>query len=291
MAPRPAPPGGGAPAGPSSDGSHDDRLFEVAAYAMNALSADESAAVQAHIADCDECQQELAQMREVAAGLGEVPKQAFLEGPPENAELLIQGTLRRIRAQGGASAAESITLVEPVKTAGTDQPLSIAPSSAPVRPARSAGRFRYRDLAVAAAAIVIAVGAGSVIGRSTAPARTVAITTPAPSATATAAVVPGTLQATSTDPKTGARLTAQVVPVSGWVRVTAAASGIKAGQRCTLYVVSRSGQRVQAGSWLVSDTGAAQGTTLQGSALVTPGDVAALEIQNSAGDVLVRTEV
>jgi hypothetical protein len=75
------------------------------------------------------------------------------------------------------------------------------------------------------------------------------------------------------------------------VRVTAATAGIKEGERCHLLVVSRTGTTVEAGSWLVSRKGAEQGVTLQGSALMAPADVAAVRVENWAGDVLVSAEV
>jgi anti-sigma factor RsiW len=258
----PAPPGGAAPAdGPPPGGSHQGWLHDVAAYVMQALPPDEEFLVQEHIAGCPECQRELAQFREVTAELERVPAQAFIDGPPENAELLIRGTLRRIRAEA-----------EPDRFADR------APRS--TAPPRSISRPRISSFAViaAAAAVLLAVAAGTVIGRSTA-------------STPSATVVAGTVQATSTDSRTGAKLTARIVPAQGWVRVTAVTAGIKAGQRCTLYVVSRSGERVKAGSWLVSENGARRGVTLQGSALTPPADVAAVEIENSSGEVLVRTEV
>jgi anti-sigma factor RsiW len=260
----PAPPGGAAPAdGPPPGGSHQAWLHDVAAYVMNALPPAEEFLVQAHIEGCPECQQELAQFHEVAAALEKVPEQAFIDGPPENAEFLIRGTLRRIRAEAER---------EPVQFTGQ--------ASRSIEPSRSIGRprVRYFTVAAAAAAVLLAVAVGAVIGRSTAP---------VPSA----AVVAGTIQATSTDSRTGARLTARIVPAQGWVRVTAATAGIKAGQRCTLYVVSRAGERVKAGSWLVSENAARRGVTIQGSALTPPADVAAVEIENSSGEVLVRTEV
>jgi hypothetical protein len=251
-------------------------LYDVAAYAMKALPADEAVLVREHIDDCPQCQQELAQLRELTAELGKVPEQAFIDGPPENAEFLIRGTLRRIRT-------------EDERTSAAGEAPDSQRRATSSRLLRSVGPPRFRDLAIAASAVVLAVGAGTVIGRSTAPAQSVAIDLP-PLSTG-AAVVPGTRQATATDPKTGARLTVQVVPAQGWVRVTAATAGIKAGQKCTLYVVSRTGERVEAGSWLVSQAGAEQGVTLQGSALADPADVAAVEVDNSSGDVLVRTEV
>jgi len=246
---------------------------------MNALSLPEVARLREHLRDCPECQQELTELREVAAMLGKVPAQAFLDGPPENPELLTRGTLRLIR-----SPEVPAPIPEPLPVPATTRENRVR-----IRTLRP-GWPQLRDLAVAAALVVLAVLAGGLIGRSTAPSGPAAIAGP-PTPSATATVVAGTVQATSTDPKTGARLTAQIVPAQGWVRVIAATAGIKSGQRCTLYLVSRSGQRVQAGSWLVSPAGAAQGTTLQGSALIPPAQVAAVQVENAAGDIIVRTEI
>jgi hypothetical protein len=281
MASRSAPPNGG-PQGPNSapDSDHSQRLFDVAVYAMDALSPQERQAVEEHILDCGTCQQELAQLREVAQALGEVPPEAFLDGAPEDADLLVRRTLRQIRAADGQPAT--------------------SPAPAPARPLPSNGHVPALDerrsagvgrrpflLGAAAAAVVAAVVVGGAVGRSTAPTKEVTIASPAPNVTA----VPGTRAATSTDSSTGATLTAEVIPARGWVRVNAGTSGIKSGQRCTLLVVSRTGEKVEAGSWLVSEANAAKGTKLAGSALVAPADVVALEVRNSTGQVLVRTEV
>jgi archaellum component FlaG (FlaF/FlaG flagellin family) len=48
-------------------------------------------------------------------------------------------------------------------------------------------------------------------------------------------------------------------------------------------VVGKDGTPVLAGSWLVSAQGAAIGTTLNGSALIDPGQVASVQVVNTAG--------
>jgi hypothetical protein len=82
-----------------------------------------------------------------------------------------------------------------------------------------------------------------------------------------------------------------VVPAAGWVRVNATVGGIPAGERCRLEVVDRHGTAVLAGSWLVSGAGAADGTTLNGSALVDPAQVAAVRVVNTAGKQYVTVPV
>jgi hypothetical protein len=67
------------------------------------------------------------------------------------------------------------------------------------------------------------------------------------------------------------------------VRVNAAVTGIPAGSRCRLWVVARDGRREPAGSWLVSTKSAREGTSLDGSALVAPADVAAVEVGSVGG--------
>ena len=65
--------------------------------------------------------------------------------------------------------------------------------------------------------------------------------------------------------------------------LTATVDGVPAGQRCRLVVVARDGSRAVAGSWLVSPAGEHDGTTLHGSAIVPPDQVAAVLVENEAG--------
>jgi anti-sigma factor RsiW len=252
----------------------DDPHFpDLAVYALGAMTPEEEAAFERQLAGCPDCQEELPRLRATVGDLEEVPEELFVDGPPENAEFLIRGTLRRIAASE-AAADEDARLISPQR---------------PVRPVQFGGPSR-RVWLVAAAAAVVLLALGGILGRQTAPAP-IAQARPTPTVSAAPTPVAGTRNATSVDPATGVRLTVKVVPAAGWVRVTAAAAGIKAGQRCFLMVVDRSGRKVTAGSWLVSEVGAREGTTLQGSAVVAPADVRAVQVETDAGDVLVSTEV
>ncbi|WP_309115302.1 zf-HC2 domain-containing protein [Saccharothrix sp.] len=149
-----------------------------------------------------------------------------------------------------------------------------------VRSERGAQTWRRRvgvGLA-AAAAVAVVLGGGFAVGRSTAPSQQ-AITTPTPE--------PGAKLATATDPNTGARMTVKVKPAAGWVRVNASVGGIAKNEKCKLIVVAKDGSRQEAGSWLVSALGEKEGTNLDGSALIAPEDVAAVEVRNFDGEQIV----
>jgi anti-sigma factor RsiW len=224
----------------------------LAAYVLGSLDDDEMRALDAHLAGCDECRAELAEFRELEAALGEVPPEAFLDGPPEGGDLLLQRTLRQVRKDRVQAS-------------------------------------RPRRLLVAAGVaglVAAALAGGTLIGRGTAP------TTQAGggTATASAAVSPtqsGVRTFAAKDPNTGASMTVALTPAAGWVRVRVKADGIKAGQRCVLQVVDRSGHHTQAGSWLVSANGEKNGTTLDGTALVAPADVASVDVVTFEGQTLV----
>jgi anti-sigma factor RsiW len=117
--------------------SEHDRT-QLGAYALGALEPAEAAAVDEHLATCAECRAELAELIEMKEFLGEVPPEAFLEGPPEGGDLLLQRTLREAR-----------------------EPQVQAPPP----------KRRSRWLMVAAAVVVVAgaLGGGVVLGRSIAP--------------------------------------------------------------------------------------------------------------------------
>lgn len=227
----------------NSTGDHVD----LAGYLLDALSPAQKAEVDAHLADCAACRAEVDSLREWTMALEAVPEAMLLDGPPEGGDLLLQRTLREIRQEVAAGR-----------------------------------RWRTALLSSAAVVAALAVIAGGVFaGRATAPSTPEALPTTVAPAPSTAA--PGTRTATSVDPTTGARLTVAVTPAAGWVRVNAAVSGVPAGEKCLLEVVGKDGKSVLAGSWMVSAAGATAGTTVDGSALIDPDQVAAVRVVTTDG--------
>jgi hypothetical protein len=225
---------------------HDeDRL--LGAFVLGALDPEERIAIEAHLTDCADCLQQVAELKEVRAVLDGLPPEAMLQTPPD-ADLALQRALRQARAES------------------------------------TADRRRRTAIVATAAAVVLAaaVGVGTALGSR--PATDGPPVAAPPSATSTPAPA-GTRVGTIVDPATGVRLTAAVVPAAGWVRVNASVNGIAAGEDCRLIVVSRDGRREVAGGWVVSDTAAREGTNLDGSVSVPPDQVTAIEVRNIAGRV------
>jgi hypothetical protein len=230
---------------------------DIDSYVADELTPNEIRAVEEHLDTCTECREEAAVLRELQQLLADMPPEVLLDGPPDDADLLLQRTLRQVRTESSA--------VE--------------------------GRRRYLAAAAAAAVAAVALVGGVLVGRVTLGEQTDIAAAPPASTQPAAPVQPGTRYASALDPGTGARLTAAITPAAGWVRVNVAVTGIPAGQRCQLIVIGKDGSREMAGGWLVSEQGANGGTTLDGSALIAPDDVAGVAVQNTDGKQFVEAKV
>lgn len=230
--------------GPHGSQQHDPA--ELGALALGLLDPDRTRAVEEHLATCATCRRDLEDLTAVTDLLGEVPPEAFLEGPPDG-DLVLQRTLRQIRTETAAQRR----------------------------------RTRLPRLAAAAAAVALVLAGGVTLGRATAP---------EPLVVASAAPRDGAVTLRGDGPA-GITMAAMVSPAAGWVRVSTTVRGIPAGQRCRLVVLARNGNRVLAASWLASAKGEAEGTQLDGAAIVAPDQVAGVAVENEAGQefVVLRT--
>jgi anti-sigma factor RsiW len=141
--------------------------------------------------------------------------------------------------------------------------------------ASSPPRRRRPVLMAAAAAAIVGVtglGAGMLIGHQDG------------AATRSATMLPSSARTVNaTDAASGAKLRATMIPADGWVRVKVRMQGVAAGTNCRIMVLSKDGTEHEAGSWRTS--GAT--TEVDGSALVAPQEVAAVEVQTLSGKRLV----
>jgi anti-sigma factor RsiW len=230
--------------------SEHDRT-QLGAYALGALEPAEAAEVEEHLLTCAECQAELAELAELKDFLGEVPPEAFLDGPPEGGDLLLQRTLREVRSEPPEEAGLAVVQV----------------------------KRRSRWLLVAAALMVFAgaLGGGVAIGRSSAPSDT--------------QPVAGSKQVTTVDTNTGAHMTATVEPRPGWSWVQVQLTGLKAGDQCEMVVTNNEGYSWIAGSWLVSEKAAKNGSTFGGGVLVPLDQVRSVEIRTVQGKHVVTATI
>ncbi|MDH6541347.1 anti-sigma factor family protein [Streptomyces lavendulae] len=236
---------------------HEEEL--LGPYVLGVLDEDDVRRVEEHVGDCVRCREEVAALREMEEVLGEVPEEAFLEGPPQGGDLLLQRTLRQVRGERAASARRRVGLA---------------------------------GLAVAASLAAV-FWAGTQLGGDREPVGAL----PAPPSPTVSAVppapVPGTRVASATDRGTGARMNVQVTPAAKWVRVHAAVTGIPAGERCRLVVVAKDGTRSTAGGWVVgtAEHGEGKGASLDGSAAVDPANVREVLVENESGRTFVSVPV
>ncbi|WP_411102808.1 anti-sigma factor family protein [Streptomyces sp. cmx-4-9] len=237
---------------------HEEEL--LGPYVLGVLDGGEARRVEDHMQGCLQCREEVTALREMERALGEVPDEAFLDGPPQGGDLLLQRTLRQMRGE------------------------------------RSGERRRRTALAglAAAASLAAVFWAGARLGGADGAPEALP---PSPSPSVSAAPSPppaGTRVASATDRVSGARMTVQMTPAARWVRVNAAVTGIPPGERCRLVVVAKDGTRTTAGGWVVGagqEGGGGKGASLDGSAAVDPADVRAVVVENEAGRTFVSVPV
>lgn len=234
---------------------------QLGAYVLGGLEPDEIREVDEHLAGCAEARDELAGFEEMKEFLGEVPPEAFLDGPPEDGDLLLQRTLREVR------------LVEAAEAEATPATVQTAVGS----------RKRPPWLLVAAAVVVVAgvLGGGVLIGRQSVGEPVAGASTPPA----------GSKQATATDAKTKVTMATTVEPRAGWAWVNVQLTNLKAGDKCEMLVTDKTGRIYVAGSWVISEKAAKEGSRFGGGVLVPIDQVKSVEIKTVQGAHIVTTQV
>jgi anti-sigma factor RsiW len=154
-------------------GAHDPE--ELGAHALGLLDAAQSRAVEEHLAGCPACRREWEELRGMVDLLDDVPPEAFLDGPPD-ADLVLQRTVRQVRAEAAAQRR----------------------------------RRRFLLAGAAAAAVAVLLGGGVLIGRETAPPPPAVVAAPG-AVQLTGGGTPGVSMTATLTPAAGwVRLTASV---------------------------------------------------------------------------------
>jgi anti-sigma factor RsiW len=81
---------------------HDPAL--LGSYVLGEFDEDERHATQAHLATCERCRLDVADLRAMHTLLGDIPPEAVLDGPPDDADLLLNRILREVAREGGDSS-------------------------------------------------------------------------------------------------------------------------------------------------------------------------------------------
>ena len=125
------------------------------AYAVDAVDDDERAAFEAHLAQCAECQAEVASLREAAAGLAPLNETA----PPASLRSAVLSGITAVRPLPPVAETPTAADAPLSGAAGTPaEPGAGSESQAEVIPLAKRARRRTAWLVVAAAAVVLALG-------------------------------------------------------------------------------------------------------------------------------------
>jgi len=204
--------------------------LSLGVYVLGAIDPAERAQVDAHLAGCRDCRDEL-------AGLAGLPALLSRVGA-EEAFALAEGD--------GPPAGDTIVAVGQGSDAGSEPPRELLATVIDLTSARRRRRRMREALIGVAAALVIAAGVvgGLRLGSSPAPASEASAQFPGPAA--------GPWE-TATGQSQGMTATVQYRQMGWGSQLAASVTGIPLGTPCKLYVVGSGGARTLAGSWVVDD--------------------------------------
>jgi anti-sigma factor RsiW len=217
----------------------------VELYCLGVLDEEERAEFEQHLAECPTCRAAATQASDL---LGAIPPEAFVDGPPEDGDLLVRRVLHAVSAERGRMR-----------------------------------RHRLRRIG-GAAAVVLMISAGTASAVYLDQSATGSTGT---FAAVPGTAQPADLRLTATDDRTGVRLAVRVTPRAGWVQLTARVSGVQPGQKCRVVVQSRDGTQEIAMSWTAPQNEPPSGVQVKGAAAVGASDITSVHVVTPAGAELV----
>ncbi|MFE0544042.1 anti-sigma factor family protein [Streptomyces sp. NPDC058891] len=257
---------------------HDSLRLALGGYVLGALPPAEMEQVSAHLAECDECRAEHAQMAGLRALLSMVTESEVTGEtvPAADGDLADRLVARAVEGAEAAPAVRSDSAATPhISEGGLLDKL--------LRQAAARRRKTWRlQLAGAAASLLFLAAAlggtwlaaiGSVSSEATPPGPTV----PAPLRTFT-----------GHDPTTGVSATVKVSPSAWGSTLQVSAKGAPAGITCRLKVVGTGGATAEAATWRAGSYPST--ATIPGSAPMAPDAIGHFEIVAGNGQKLVTMQ-
>lgn len=183
-------------------------------YLLGAIGPADRSAVSSHLAGCADCREVLARLAGLPGLLGNVPTADAIRLATEEAD----------------------------RAGGDEVPPGVTLPSLLVQVARLRRHRLWRRLALTAAAVVIAAG-GAVAGSR--------VLYP-PVERPASVVLPWATTVHASNPRTGAGATVRYAPQPWGLALDVQVSGIPAGTRCELQVISSHGQDTAAGGWTIA---------------------------------------
>ncbi|MGD0447775.1 MAG: zf-HC2 domain-containing protein [Candidatus Dormibacteria bacterium] len=236
-----------------------ERRIALGAYVLGALRPDESDEIEAHLAGCAGCREELAGLVGLPAVLGRMSRE----------EAVAAGS-----AAGAGAGAVAVPAPGPGLRVGStagSRPTLVERTIAELGRLRRRQRLRWRIGAAAGGAAVIALAAAVGV---------LVVTRPVPAAPAIAAVA----RLTGVDPSTGVSASAQLYAEAWGTSIHLDVSGVTPGDQCELVAIGRDGSQQVAGTWKVGYTG---GVDIDGATGISPGQLSSLQIVTTSGSELV----
>jgi hypothetical protein len=237
-----------------------ERRMALGAYVLDALQPVERAEIEAHLAGCAGCREELAGL----VGLPAVLSRLSAE------EAVAAGSGVGAGAGAGAVPAPGLR----VGSAAGSRPTLVERTIAELGRRRRRQRLRWRvGVATGAAAVVALAAAVGVL----------VVTRPAPAAPAVAAVA----HLSGADQSAGVRASAELYAEAWGTSIHLDVSGVTPGDQCELVAIGQDGSQQVAGTWKVGYTG---GVEIDGATGISPGQLSSLQIVTTSGSELVALQ-
>ncbi|MEU8945320.1 zf-HC2 domain-containing protein [Streptomyces sp. NPDC048489] len=222
----------------------------LGAFVLGLLDLDERKGVEQHFKRCETCRIDLKELHKVEENLGEVPNEIFLEGPPDDGEILLQRTLRLVRSEVAVkNRRRSLTVG-----------LMVAASTA---------------LALFGASILI--DSANSLNQS-----------PPPNISPNRIIRGSSVRiASARDAVSGTNLTIDATPANSGVHLHAVIEGLPTHENCRLLIFSKDGEEQIVGKWAApapTQREASASTSLNGLATIPLERIKTLVVENERGE-------